>query len=840
MNDLRKMLNGASTSIYITDVDTYEILFMNQTMKDTYHLKNPEGKRCWELLQKGQDGPCPFCPVKKLKEAGELYRFVTWREHSDLVNSVFENHDGLIQWIDGRTVHIQQSLDITDNERLNEDARKDDLCAILNRRAGKQDFFELMQKKREEGEPFVLALIDVNRLKKTNDSFGHAEGDFLLRKIALGIKDKLGGDDIFFRLSGDEFVIVFAHREEADADHFLRENQKHLRSLQKKYDKPYGFSYSYGLCTIPAEEKLTVDDAIAKADVQMYHNKNESFYGLSEEQKISRVKEFTYNSAHLYEALLESTDDYIYICDMKTGVFRYSPAQVKDFALPGEIIENPLVIWRERVHPDDWPAFYESSRQIAEGENDFQSIEFRAKKRSGEYVWLKCRGQVVRDGQGQPDLLAGVIVRLGHKQKIDALTNLYVREELKKAFTLKIKDRAIENLAVMTIDIDNLKLINEMYGRTAGDYLIKKVAELIQESLYFGMGLYKLDGNQFGVLIGNSSEEEIEEMYRKIQQKIQQEETFKLYEFPIQVSAGCAIYARGELEYDEIVQHVDYALQYAKENGRNRLEFFSRSIFESKIRTLEILKYLQRSVQNDFQGFELYYQPQIYADSKQIKGVEALLRWQCPELGAVSPAETIPVLEESRLIIQVGLWVMREAMRAAENWRRQEPNFSVSINVSARQILESDFVEDVKAMLAKEHLTPENIVLELTESCMIKNKDSLRNIFARLRKLGFKIAMDDFGTGYASLGILKSAPSDIVKIDRMFVSGIKDSSFDKTFIRFITEICHNINVEVVLEGVETEDEARIVEPMNLDYIQGFLYGRPQSESSITEKISGRQ
>ena len=222
--------------------------------------------------------------------------------------------------------------------------------------------------------------------------------------------------------------------------------------------------------------------------------------------------------------------------------------------------------------------------------------------------------------------------------------------------------------------------------------------------------------------------------------------------------------------------------------------------------------------------------------SKQIKGVEALLRWQCQELGKVSPVEFIPILEESGLIIPVGLWVIKKAIQACSKWVVYDPEFSVSINVSALQMLNSDFVKDVKKVLKKEKLAPKNIVLELTESYMVRNMDLLRTIFEQLRELGFKIAMDDFGTGYASLEILKTVPADIVKIDQTFVRDIKISKFDKTFIRFIAQICHDVDIEVLLEGIETEEEFNVVEPMELDYIQGFLFGRPQSEEEITNKL----
>lgn len=840
-DDFKQLVDNMQINLYLTDIQTNEIIFMNNKMKETYNLKDPEGKICWKTLQKNQSGPCPFCPLIKLKQINNLYQSISWRENSDLTNRIFENYDSLIKWENGKIVHMQQSIDITDSEILSHQACIDDLCGLLNRRAGKEKLLEFMVKKKKAKESFTIALLDINNLKRVNDSFGHQEGDFLLKQIAYAVKQDLDKEDLIFRLGGDEFVLVFGHKNTKDSAKFLIENQKNIQKLQALYNKPYGFSYAFGMYTVLPTNKLTVNDVITRADEQMYQEKlRYRRTQLAELEDVSvgstNVACFQYDPTQLYEALIKSTDDFIYICNMKTGIFRYSPAQVKVFNLPGEIIDHPLPFWKAIVHPQDWERFYKSNMAIGENKMDYHSVEFRAMNSDGEYIWLKCRGQLMRDEFGEPNLFAGIMTQLDRQNKIDPLTHLYNRQEFAKAFELKTKDKAIDNLGIMVIDIDDFKNINEIYDRSFGDFIIKTVAQLTQAVLPGNTSIYKLDSDQMGLLIENSTELEITKLYNEIQKQLLHEQLLKRYKCPIQISAGCAIYPKDGLTYNELNKYADYSLQYAKDNGKNKLTFFSNYILEHKMRSLEILKYIRESVSDDYRGFELNYQPQVEVSSKQIKGVEALLRWQCQELGKVSPVEFIPILEESGLIIPVGLWVIKKAIQACSKWVVYDPEFSVSINVSALQMLNSDFVEDVKKVLKKEKLAPKNIVLELTESYMVRNMDLLRTIFEQLRELGFKIAMDDFGTGYASLEILKTVPADIVKIDQTFVRDIKISKFDKTFIRFIAQICHDVDIEVLLEGIETEEEFNVVEPMELDYIQGFLFGRPQSEEEITNKL----
>lgn len=545
---------------------------------------------------------------------------------------------------------------------------------------------------------------------------------------------------------------------------------------------------------------------------------------------------FDYNSTLLYDALIRGTDEYIYICNMKTGVFRYSPSQVELFDLPGEIVENPLVYWKKIVHPEDWNRFYKSNTEIGKNQMDYHTVEFRAKNRSGEYIWLRCRGQLMRDEFGEPSIFAGIMTQLGKQNKIDSLTQLLNYHEFMSVFEDKISNPMIEKLCIVLLNIDDFKNVNEMYDRDFGDNIIKTLAQSIQSILPDNAELYKLDGDEMGILVDNVEENEILTLYNQIQNMIIHLQLWRKYGLNITISAGCVIYPKHGDTVKELYKCASYSLQYAKEHGKNRLVFFSQEILKNKMYSLEMMRDLKASINDDFRGFSLRFQPQVDTESHKIIGVEVLLRWTNDKCKAISPLEFIPILEENDMINIVGAWVLRMALRTFRKWIDYYPFFKVSVNVSAVQILEDTFIEDIVKIIDDENFPYQNLVLELTESHTVQNMSILQFKFKALQDLGIYIAMDDFGTGYSSLEVLKFSPIDIVKIDRVFVKDILKSKFDATFIHFIVAICHDVGIKVCLEGVETQEEYDLVKQIKPDYIQGYLFGKPQTATEIFDLL----
>lgn len=540
----------------------------------------------------------------------------------------------------------------------------------------------------------------------------------------------------------------------------------------------------------------------------------------------------TYSSELLYHALVRSTDDFIYVCDMKTGVFHYSPQQVAEFELPGEIVENPLPFWKELIHPDDWERFKKVNMELGKCEKDSHLIEFRARNRRGEYIWLRCRGQLMRDPEGAPALFAGIMTPLGRQNKVDPLTQLLNRSQFVNDLNRMMKEDMVEQMAVMVLDVDSFRRINEVFGRKFGDQMLKDLGRIILGILPGNAALYRMEKDKMGVILENGSAEECMELYRAIQKTLKNLREWRQNKVTVGISGGCAMYPADGVTVDELCRYADYALQYAKSHGKNRLEIFSKQILEGKKRSLSLLYSLQKAVIQDYEGFSLYYQPQVDARTCRITGVEALLRWKDETGHPVSSAEFIPVMEENGMIIPVGMWVMRTALEAGRLWVKEDPLFTVSVNVSALQILEEDFTAVLKQTVEEKEFPYQNLIIELTESCMAKNLCMFEERFEELRALGIRVAMDDFGTGYSSLELLKTAPVDIVKIDRGFVRNILNSTFDAAFISFVVVICHDAGIKVCLEGVETAVEYEFLKERDLDSFQGYYFGRPVPENEI--------
>lgn len=540
----------------------------------------------------------------------------------------------------------------------------------------------------------------------------------------------------------------------------------------------------------------------------------------------------TYSSELLYHALVRSTDDFIYVCDMKTGVFHYSPQQVAEFELPGEIVENPLPFWKELIHPDDWERFKKVNMELGKCEKDSHLIEFRARNRRGEYIWLRCRGQLMRDPEGAPALFAGIMTPLGRQNKVDPLTQLLNRSQFVNDLNRMMKEDMVEQMAVMVLDVDSFRRINEVFDRKFGDQMLKDLGRIILGILPGNAALYRMEKDKMGVILENGSAEECMELYRAIQKTLKNLREWRQNKVTVGISGGCAMYPADGVTVDELCRYADYALQYAKSHGKNRLEIFSKQILEGKKRSLSLLYSLQKAVIQDYEGFSLYYQPQVDARTCRITGVEALLRWKDETGHPVSSAEFIPVMEENGMIIPVGMWVMRTALEAGRLWVKEDPLFTVSVNVSALQILEEDFTAVLKQTVEEKEFPYQNLIIELTESCTAKNLRMFEERFEELRALGIRVAMDDFGTGYSSLELLKTAPVDIVKIDRGFVRNILNSTFDAAFISFVVAICHDAGIKVCLEGVETAVEYEFLKERDLDSFQGYCFGRPVPENEI--------
>lgn len=545
---------------------------------------------------------------------------------------------------------------------------------------------------------------------------------------------------------------------------------------------------------------------------------------------------FYYNKEEVYEALIKTSKDFIVIGNLKTGIFKYPVEIARVLNLPSQIIDNPMKYWKEIILEEDWEKFYESNEKFMSGKESFHHVDFRIRNNKNEIVWLKCIGNMMKDKSGIPSTFVGMISLHEKNNKIDPVTRLFVIEEFFKSLEAKLENSP-ENIGVLILGINNFKRINEFYGRETGDAILRKISGIIQDAVPYSAEVYKLDGTNFGIILEDTSKEKIEKIYETIKDKFEEKQIVSKNEDILAVSVGVAMYPDDGQNYKELYQYAKYSRGYSKRKEGNSITFFSKELLESNARYLKILYLLKRDIDNGFKNFDIFYQPQIKSKSQEIEGVEALLRWSCEEYGCISPMEFIPILEENNLMVNVGKWVLKQSLETyKKEWSPYVPDLSISVNVSFVQFIDKNFVEDVKKILEESGVNPKNLVLELTESCMVSNINYIKKIYMALKKLGIKIALDDFGTGYSSLGVLKELPIDIVKTDRIFVKNILSNNFDLVFIKFITELCHEINLKICIEGVEQKEEYELVNNFGVDYIQGYYFGKPVPRLEITKKL----
>ncbi|HBF7493825.1 TPA: GGDEF and EAL domain-containing protein [Clostridioides difficile] len=533
-----------------------------------------------------------------------------------------------------------------------------------------------------------------------------------------------------------------------------------------------------------------------------------------------------------FELLSQSTEDYIFFWDINRNKFKISSAIFDEFNLSKEIESDLVNCWSKIVYPDDVQIWKDDIQELLHGKKGEHNLEYRLINKYKEIVWISCRGKVYVSDDPKTILLVGRIKNIGEKNKFDSITGTWNREQFEHRMNYLIKEKIYKNGAMFIMDIDNFKNINEKYGHSYGDKVLRAIATEVLEYLPKDVRLYRLDGDEFAFFYPMCTKETIEKIYEKIQMYTNTQHEIESNKYYCTVTAGVAMYPEDGDNYLDLFKHADIALDIAKISGKNRIKFFSQELYENKLKVISMQQKLRECVENNFNDFELFFQPQVNAVTKEVIGAEVLLRWHSSTYGEVSPVEFIPILEQSNLIIPVGKWIIKEAVKQCKEWHKINPDFKISVNVSYIQLKEDFFRDFIVECLVEYQLRPEFLILELTENCWIPDINLLNDKFISLKGIGVYIAIDDFGTGYSSLNYLKELSVNIIKIERSFVKNITYNSYEYTFLEYIIKLAHIINLKVCVEGIESYEEYDIVKSLGVDIIQGFLFGRPVSASEF--------
>jgi len=419
----------------------------------------------------------------------------------------------------------------------------------------------------------------------------------------------------------------------------------------------------------------------------------------------------------------------------------------------------------------------------------------------------------------------------------DTLTNLANRTQFMELLALALTraDHEQQQHAILFMDLDRFKLANDTLGHEFGDLLLKAAAERIQGCVRSGDLVSRFGGDEFTLLLENISSVQIAATVAdKICRAIALPFTFMDREFYLSTSIGITLYPADGKDAGLLIKYADTAMYRAKEQG-NTYRFYEASMEQALSSKLRLENDLRRSLQQN--DFFLLYQPQINLSSGQVVGVEALIRWQHPELGLMSPVVFIPIAEESGLIDAIGEWVLREACRQAKAWQQAGLGaLTMAVNLSARQFEQVNFIDRVALILAETGLSAERLELEITESMVIKDPEKNRHMLSQLKQLGVQISIDDFGTGYSSLSQLKHFAFDKLKIDKSFVDNVMDSEDDAAIVLTIISIAKILKFKLIAEGVETQEQADYLLQSGCDEVQGFYFGHPMPADNVAAII----
>lgn len=482
-------------------------------------------------------------------------------------------------------------------------------------------------------------------------------------------------------------------------------------------------------------------------------------------------------------------------------------------------------------------------QEILRGEN-LSSRETDIRCKNGDYVTILWDNILLHDLQGNIQGVISIGINITERREMedklhmmayfDTLTGLpnraFFEQEVKNAIC-KL-DQSNQKAALIYIDIDDFKNINDTMGHVVGDYLIQHVRDILLEHFHLPHVIARLGGDEFAILLNNiQNESYIIPKIEIFMEKLRKPWLFEGKSYYISVSMGVAIYPDHGTNYSILMQNADTAMFYIKDKGKDNFVIFESSMFKKTLKYIEMSNQLRIAIEK--QEFLLYYQPQFDLTTGKIIGVEALIRWNHPIRGLIPPIEFIPLAEKTGHIVQIDEWVLKTACRQKRSWEKKGYSpIKISVNISSHMITESRLVTEVQDLIQDYKINPREIEIEVTETVVMVEFDKAIKVLQSLKDLGISIALDDFGTGYSSLTYLQTLPFDILKIDRDFLKNVENGNEEIYIFRAIVDLAHNMGLKVVAEGVETKEQIEYLHKNNCDFAQGYYFSRPIPASEL--------
>ncbi len=554
-----------------------------------------------------------------------------------------------------------------------------------------------------------------------------------------------------------------------------------------------------------------------------------------------------------YRLVVEGTREAVWDWDLTTNKVYYAPNWRPLLGLaPDTEMGNTPAAWFGRITSSNLQSFQGKLDRYLKGETTEFDIEVEMLHEDGETRWMLCRAAASRDGQGRAVRLTGSLTdiselknaqnKLRRMAEFDQLTDLpnrdYLHQRLRSALAEPTEGMTS---AVAFFDFDRFKVINDSLGHNAGDALLKSIAERFRTHLRPRDTVARFGGDEFVVLLRDvTGEAQVREICARLIQLFAEPHQIDGHEIVSTASIGVVVNDSRYQDPDEMIRDADAAMYRAKSNGRDSYKMFDTVMHDEAMARLNMEHEFRRAI--ELQQIEVHYQPIVTTAEGEIVGFEALARWVHPERGVINPDQFIPLAEETGLIVELGEWVFKQACNQLRGWLAALPSsreMSVAINVSRRQLIHPQMIENFRRVLHETGVPPERVCLEITESAIMDERDDAEQVIRKLKQLGVKLALDDFGTGQSSLSCLHRFPIDVLKIDRSFVRNLGESVAFSAVLSSIISLGHNLNMRIVGEGIESPEQLAQLQALECEHAQGYYFAPPLRPNDATKLLGSK-
>ncbi|MGN1392917.1 MAG: EAL domain-containing protein [Succinivibrionaceae bacterium] len=818
-----------------------------------------------EKILKNMDPKCYFRTyLQNLLDSNNIVDEYLKKSHRIAFSYKSSNNESKEKWISLEFVKdidynkINNSLLILDKEVSNPY-----VCSIFEKNqninlyydvlsdtvAANKNYIDTLLANTEIKKNYGMIYCHINGLEKINKKYGYHIGNEVIKNLANNLNQHFSKHEIY-KISGDEFFVLANGLTELEFSEKIHDLMKiyYNQNIQvtivgSHHPEAQPFNIVFKEVLEASKSSLISDKAFlinnqkitdsfvvnGKEVVQSYFAN--IFNHVEDNTEVNTIDEIFSKIFDVFAA--SNHKNFFYIMDMKSSLIMWSQEAIEKLGLRKKISTFKDCGYTELIHPNDRDLFIEDISEIINGQKDYHCLQYRIKSTTGEYILVTCRGWVIRTSNGEPLYFAGSVENQDSQDEVDDETNIFNLHKYKDVLRTFISKK--QNFGTMRISLDNLLKLNIMYGFEYSSKLLRGFIQEIKEALGTeNYMFFRVDGYCITIISTNTNRQHWIDIFNKIRQISRSGIKLDADLMQLKTSYSCVIADNDN--YDS-VSKIRGALIYAQEMSATKkhgdLVFFN-DIFNNRGEIkLDVIGVIHQCINNHCEGFYLCYQPVVSVETNKIVGAESLIRWKHPKFGIIPPNQFIPWLEDDPCFYTIGLWIIKQSITDALNFKKLVPNFFININITAPQLENPNFRYDVIQIISDLKYPTKDLVFELTERCHNMDYNYLKEIMNFFRSRGIKIALDDFGTGSSSMQVLSQLPIDEIKIDMSFIKDIKNKVENQNIVKFTTDYAQKMGQITCIEGVEDKDIAEYLKHFGSTFYQGYFYSKPVEYDEFT-------